>query len=78
MFEVDFAGRVLPFDRHAARNYADLAAQRRTAGRPAGELLGPRLERLRQRLLRGRDRLADARTRGQALNRGGSCKMRRL
>ena len=29
-----FGHRVLPFDRHAAREYADIAAARRSAGRP--------------------------------------------
>ena len=31
-----FAGRVLPFDSHAARSYARIAASRRTAGHPIG------------------------------------------
>ena len=30
----DFGDRVLPFDSRAAREYADIAASRRTAGRP--------------------------------------------
>ena len=30
----DFEDRVLPFDSRAAREYADIAASRRTAGRP--------------------------------------------
>ena len=30
----DFEDRVLPFDSEAAREYADIAASRRTAGRP--------------------------------------------
>ena len=30
----DFEDRVLPFDSQAAREYADIAASRRTAGRP--------------------------------------------
>ena len=30
----DFAGRVLPFDSAAARAYAEIAASRRSAGRP--------------------------------------------
>ena len=30
----DFEGRVLPFDSGAAREYADIAASRRAAGRP--------------------------------------------
>ncbi len=33
----DFAGRVLPFDSAAARAYADIAAIRRSAGRPIAE-----------------------------------------
>ena len=31
-----FGSRVLPFDRGAARAYADIAAMRRSAGRPVG------------------------------------------
>ena len=34
MFEDDFAGRVLPFDREAAIAYGDLFAARRRVGRP--------------------------------------------
>ena len=34
MINQDFAGRILPFDSPAARNYADIAAARRTAGKP--------------------------------------------
>jgi hypothetical protein len=34
MFEVDFAGRVLPFAGDAAAPYARIAAERRRAGRP--------------------------------------------
>ena len=34
MLREDFAGRVLPFDREAARAYARIAADRRAAGRP--------------------------------------------
>ena len=30
----DFAGRVIPFDRQAARAYAEIASTRRAAGRP--------------------------------------------
>lgn len=30
----DFAGRILPFDSDAAREYADIASARRSAGRP--------------------------------------------
>ncbi len=36
MFEIDFGGRVLPFDSEAAQSYATLAADRRRVGRPAG------------------------------------------
>ncbi len=32
-----FAGRVLPFDGPAARSYAQIAADRRTAGRPISQ-----------------------------------------
>ena len=32
-----FAGRVLPFDSSAARDYADIAAERRAAGRPISQ-----------------------------------------
>lgn len=35
MFEEDFAGRILPFDSSAARMFPQVAAARRTAGRPA-------------------------------------------
>lgn len=34
ILQEDFEGRVLPFDRAAAREYADIAASRRAAGRP--------------------------------------------
>ena len=34
MLDEDFAGRVLPFDRDAARAYATIAAARRAAGNP--------------------------------------------
>ena len=34
MVREDFAGRVLPFDRAAARAYGDIAAARRSLGRP--------------------------------------------
>ena len=34
MFDEDFSGRVLPFGAEAARAYAQIAAQRRHAGRP--------------------------------------------
>ena len=33
-FEVSFAGRILPFDTVAAREFADIAARRRKLGRP--------------------------------------------
>ena len=38
MFAEDFEGRVLPFDTFAARDYADIYAARRRAGRPAAAL----------------------------------------
>jgi predicted nucleic acid-binding protein len=37
IFNQDLAGRVLPFDSAAAREYADIAATRRRAGRPIAE-----------------------------------------
>ena len=37
MIDQDFQGRVLPFDTIAARPYAEIAAQRRAAGRPIAE-----------------------------------------
>ena len=37
IFEQDLAGRVLPFDRAAAREFADISASRRRAGRPISE-----------------------------------------
>lgn len=37
IFEVDFAGRVLNFDRDAADAFATLAAERRKAGRPISQ-----------------------------------------
>ena len=37
VFAEDFAGRVLPFDSAAAREYAIIAASRRKAGRPMSE-----------------------------------------
>jgi hypothetical protein len=37
MLHEDFAGRVLPFNRAAARAYASIAAERRASGRPIGE-----------------------------------------
>ena len=38
LFEIDFAGRVLPFDGAAARAFALVAAERRQAGRPISQL----------------------------------------
>jgi predicted nucleic acid-binding protein len=38
MFEERFAGRILPFDRDAARAFADISAKCRRLGRPIGEL----------------------------------------
>jgi predicted nucleic acid-binding protein len=38
MFEERFAGRILPFDRDAARAFADISAKCRRLGRPVGEL----------------------------------------
>jgi predicted nucleic acid-binding protein len=40
LFSNRFAGRILPFDSAAAREFADIAAQRRLAGRPIGEADG--------------------------------------
>ncbi len=37
MIDQDFHGRVLPFDSPAAKAYAEIAAQRRAAGRPIAE-----------------------------------------
>ena len=37
MFREDFGGRVLPFGTDAARAYAQIAAQRRRAGRPISQ-----------------------------------------
>jgi hypothetical protein len=37
MIDQDFQGRILPFDTLAARPYAEIAAQRRAAGRPIAE-----------------------------------------
>lgn len=34
VFDEDFAGRILPFDRQAAREFAAIVAGRRQAGRP--------------------------------------------
>ena len=36
MLREDFAGRILPFDSHAARAYAVIGASRRAAGHPIG------------------------------------------
>ncbi len=40
IFAEDLAGRVLPFDSAAAREFADIAASRRRAGRPISEAGG--------------------------------------
>lgn len=37
ILEEDFRGRILPFDRAAARAYAAIAAERRAAGRPISQ-----------------------------------------
>lgn len=37
MFEIDLAGRVLPFDIAAAREFASIVASRRRAGRPIAQ-----------------------------------------
>lgn len=37
MFAEDFAGRILPFDEQAARAFAEVAAGRRSRGRPIAE-----------------------------------------
>jgi predicted nucleic acid-binding protein len=37
MIEVDFLGRILPFDSSATIAYAEIAAGRRLAGRPIGQ-----------------------------------------
>jgi len=37
VFDQDFLGRILPFDSTAAREYAEIAAARRRAGRPITE-----------------------------------------
>jgi toxin FitB len=37
IFVEHLAGRILPFDRAAARDYADIAAARRRSGRPMSE-----------------------------------------
>ena len=38
LFDIDFAGRVLPFDGAAARAFALVASERRRAGRPISQL----------------------------------------
>jgi len=38
MFDQDFADRVLPFDGDAAEAFVEIAASRRLAGRPIGQL----------------------------------------
>jgi toxin FitB len=40
LLTVQLAGRILPFDSAAAREFADIAAARRRAGRPIGEADG--------------------------------------
>lgn len=37
MIDLDFQARILPFDSQAAKAYAEIAAQRRAAGRPIAE-----------------------------------------
>jgi predicted nucleic acid-binding protein len=37
MLDEDFRDRILPFDRDAARSYAAIAAERRSAGRPISQ-----------------------------------------
>lgn len=37
MIDQDFQGRILPFETTSARPYAEIAAQRRAAGRPIAE-----------------------------------------
>ena len=37
MFEVEFGRRILPFDSRAAREYARIASERRSAGRPISQ-----------------------------------------
>lgn len=37
VFDEDFANRALPFDSHAADDYADIAAVRKTKGRPISQ-----------------------------------------
>lgn len=38
MFDLDFRGRVLPFDKDAAQYYPDIAVTRRKAGRPISQI----------------------------------------
>ena len=38
MFELDFAGRILPFDTNAAQLFATIAAERRKIGRPISQI----------------------------------------
>ncbi|MGL5874621.1 MAG: type II toxin-antitoxin system VapC family toxin [Xenococcaceae cyanobacterium] len=38
MFDLDFAGRILPFDCAAAQQFAAIAAKRRTIGRPISQI----------------------------------------
>jgi hypothetical protein len=38
IFEDTFSGRILTFDRDAARAFADISARRRRLGRPIGEM----------------------------------------
>ena len=38
MFDVDFAGRVLPFDTDAALAYSDISAARKRAGQPISQI----------------------------------------
>ena len=38
LFKVVLAGRILPFDEHAARQFSQIAARRRRHGRPISEL----------------------------------------
>jgi toxin FitB len=38
MFDLDFAGRILPFDAEAAKQFAAIASHRRTLGRPISQI----------------------------------------
>lgn len=38
MFELDFTGRILPFDTDAAQLFATIAAKRKTIGRPISQI----------------------------------------